>query len=302
MYLSNQFIKPIIPLLLPDWHIVKSWEESEVTDVTRISALATTVWDKIDSTYLTRFPNLKLICHLGIGTDNIDLAYVQQKQINLLSQPDAGVHDTAELALTLMLTLARKIRLNDLYARNNEWIENKPRFLGNHLKHKQLGLVGMGKIGSTIAHFAQAFEMNIAYTSRTRRNNNYTYYSNINDLALASDVLIVCCSGGNETKNLINAAILSNLGPEGYLINVARGSIVDEQALIDALTKKQIAGAGLDVYSQEPEIALALRNLDNVILSPHMGSSTRENLDAMFALQAQQLNHYLRKAMQPVTA
>lgn len=294
VYLTNEFIKPIIPLLVPEWNIVPAWELQSNSDKDKIVALATTVWDKIDYACLSQFPNLKVICHLGIGTDNIDISYLQEHHINLLSQPQAGIHDTSELALALMLTLARKIIPNHLYTQNNFWIEKKTRYIGNHLFEKKLGLVGLGKIGLTIAQFATAFGMNIGYTARTPKDNSYTFYQSVETLASISDYLVICCSASPDTYHLINKSVLKNLGEKGYLINVARGSIVDYVALIDALKQKMIAGAALDVFPEEPEVPAELRKLNNVVLSPHMGSSTRENLESMFQLQAKQLNSYLR--------
>lgn len=293
VYLAHSFLKPLISLLASQWTIAEAWTDNSLTLKSQASALATTVWDKIDASYLSQFPNLQIICHLGIGTDNIDHHYLQEKDIILLSQPDAGVQDTAELALTLMLTLSRKIILNDNYARSNHWVENKSKHLGHHLKGKQLGLVGFGKIGSKIAQFSHALGMSIAYTSKTSKNNQYQYHDTVYSLAKVSDFLVICCSATADTYHLINKEVLETLGASGYLINVSRGSVVDQDALIDALQKHRIAGAGLDVYTEEPYIPLALRELSNTVLSPHMGSSTIENLEHMFQLQANQLNHYL---------
>lgn len=297
VYLTNQFIEPIVPRLIPDWNIFRGWTFVSEMDKRQIVALATTVWDTIDNSFLIQFPNLKIITHLGIGTDNIDIHFLKQNNIALHSQPNAGVHDTAELAIALLLTLSRKIILNDRYTRNNDWSEKKARFLGNHLLGKQLGLVGFGQIGVKIAQFAEPFGLKIAYTARNKKNNPYLYCPTVETLASISDFLIICCSGGLETQHLINKQVLDHLGPEGYLINVARGSIVDQNAMIHALQHHTIAGAGLDVYQSEPEVPLALRQLDNVILSPHMGSSTKENLNQMFELQAKQLNQYLNQAL-----
>lgn len=297
VYLTNQFIEPIVPRLISDWNIFRGWTFVSEMDKRRIVALATTVWDTVDDSFLIQFPNLKIITHLGIGTDNIDLHFLKQNNIALHSQPNAGVHDTAELAIALLLTLSRKIILNDRYTRNNDWSEKKPRFLGNHLLGKQLGLVGLGQIGAKIAQFAEPFGLKIAYTARNKKNNPYLYCSTVEALASISDFLIICCSGGLETQHLINKQVLDHLGPEGYLINVARGSIVDQNAMIHALQHHTIAGACLDVYQSEPEVPLALRQLDNVILSPHMGSSTKENLNQMFELQAKQLNQYLNQSL-----
>ncbi|HAU1319369.1 TPA: dihydrofolate reductase [Legionella pneumophila] len=295
VYLTNQFLEPIIPMLIPDWNIIHGWKVAAGMEYSKVEALATTVWDQIDHSFLMQFPNLKIISHLGIGTDNIDIHFLKQNHIILHSQPNAGVHDTAELAIALLLTLTRKIILNDRYTRNNDWIEQKPRFRGNHLLGKQLGLVGFGQIGVKVAQFAEPFGLKIAYTARSQKNSPYLYCPTAAGLASISDFLIICCSGGVETQHIINKQVLDNLGPEGYLINVARGSIVDQNALIDALQRRAIAGAGLDVYQYEPEVPLALRQLDNVVLSPHMGSSTKENLNQMFQLQAKHLNQYLNE-------
>ena len=288
IFVTNPLLKSILPYINPTLSVIGCWDED--FDKKTVYAMATSVWDTIDATFLSTFPNLKSICHLGVGTDNIDKNYLQQHDIELHSQPLAGIHDTAELAVTLMLSLARKIIQNDSYTRLNHWAENKPRFVGNNLLGKQLGLVGMGKIGSTIARFASAFDMKISYTARSNKNNGYLYYDNITQLAQDSDFLILCCSGGADTFQLIDKSILEKLGATGYLVNVSRGSVINEQDLIHALQTGLIAGAGLDVYSQEPNIAEAFKTLNNVILSPHMGSSTKENLEAMFKLQAQQLN------------
>ncbi|CAM2902534.1 NAD(P)-dependent oxidoreductase [Legionella worsleiensis] len=292
VFLTNQFIKPIISLLDPEWHVLCAWEKNCSRDLTKVSALATTVWDVIDDVFLLQFPNLKFISHLGIGTDNIDKNYLKKHQITLLSQPHSGVHDTAELALALMLTLSRKILTNDQYTRNNDWINNKPKYIGNHLSGKQLGLVGLGQIGLTIARFAEALNMTISYTARSKKECSYQFESDIRTLASKSDFLIICCSANEQSHHLVNKAVLECLGSKGYLINVARGSIVDEKALIEALDHQTIAGAGLDVFTNEPEVPLKLRGLSNVVLSPHMGSSTYENLDNMFQIQADQLNRF----------
>lgn len=291
VYVSNTFLKPMLTKLDKEWAVYGSWDS--VMNKESVIALATTVWDDINEAFMRQFPNLKIVCHLGIGTDNLDKEYIKKHDITLLSQPQAGIHDTSELALTLMLSLARKIIPNHLYAKANHWIENKPRFLGNNLLGKRLGLVGYGQIGQRIAKFASALDMTISYTARSNKNNEYHYYPEVTQLARNSDFLVLCCAGGQETQHIINAEVLEALGTDGYLINVARGSVVDQEALISALNNKRIAGAGLDVFCDEPAIPSTLRDLENVILSPHMGSSTHENLQLMYQLQANQLNQFL---------
>ncbi|WP_367606769.1 NAD(P)-dependent oxidoreductase [Legionella sp. W05-934-2] len=294
VYIANPFLKPLIPLLHQDWTIQCAWD---TIGEDNIVCMATSVWDKVDDEFLNQFPLLKMISHLGIGLDNIDLKAIQNKDIQLESQPQAGIHDTSELALALLLSLTRKLQLNDRYIRDNKWPAREPRCLGNNLYNKRLGLVGLGKIGKTIARFAQPFGMIINYTASSPKESDYHYFQDVNSLAKHSDYLVICCSGGEQTKHLINKEVLSLLGPQGYLINVSRGSVLDEQALIDALQKHTIAGAALDVFTNEPHVADELKQMENVLLSPHMGSSTHENLEAMFNLQACQLNNYLHHVL-----
>lgn len=294
VYIANPFLKPLIPLLDEDWRIHCAWD-APVQEKT--VCMATTVWDKIDEKFLNQFPALKMISHLGIGLDNFDLSAIQNRSIRLESQPEAGIHDTSELALALMLGLSRKVHLNDRYVRDNQWPARQPRHLGNHLFNKRLGLIGLGKIGRTIAGFAQALGMTINYTASSPKNCDYHYFNDVGSLAEQSDYLVVCCSGGEQTRHLIDKDVLRHLGPQGYLINVSRGSVVDEPALIEALKEGLIAGAALDVYADEPQVPDELKQMDKVLLSPHMGSSTHENLEAMFKLQASQLNGYLQQML-----
>lgn len=292
VYISNSFLEPIISRLDANWQVYCAWDEQEV-DTRQVRALATTVWDRIDRDYLDRFPRLQLICHLGIGLDNLDLATIEARGIQLCSQPQAGIHDTAELAVALTLGLSRKIAVNDHYVRSGQWAAGQPKQLGNHLLGKRVGLLGFGQIGQMIAKFLQPFGVELSYCARRPGVTNLAYFANPVALAEAVDYFIVCCTGGETTRHLVDARLLSALGKQGYLINVARGSVVDEPALLAALQAGQIAGAALDVYAQEPGINPAFYDLDNVLLSPHMGSSTHENLQAMFALQASQLNGFL---------
>lgn len=293
VYFINDFLKPVISSLNKDWIVYTADMSLGHEQKAQVKAIATSVWDKLDSVFLSQFPNLELLCHLGIGTDKIDTAFLKSKNIKLICQPQAGVYDTAELAISLMLCLARKIVPNHLYTAENQWPGGQKRNLGHHLYGKKLGLLGLGQIGLKIAEFAQVFSMDIAYAARSPKDKPYRFFHSIEKLADWSDFLIICCSGGISTKHLVNASVIEALGSSSYLINVARGSVVDEQALIQALENKSIAGAALDVYENEPEIPVALRKMDQVLHSPHMGSSTHENLDKMYRLQARQLNEYL---------
>jgi lactate dehydrogenase-like 2-hydroxyacid dehydrogenase len=189
--------------------------------------------------------------------------------------------DVADLALGLMLSVARRIPQAHQFVRAGDWVDG-PFPLARKLTGARLGLVGIGRIGQAIAKRAAAFDMSIAYTSRNERPDlPFTYYPSPKALAAQVDFLVAITPGGDGTRGLINAEVLAALGPKGFLINVARGSVVDQPALIQALKSKSIAGAGLDVYIDEPRVVPELRALDNVVLTPHMASGTMETRRAM---------------------
>ena len=206
--------------------------------------------------------------------------------------PDVLNDDVADLALGLLLAVARKIPAADRFTRNADWLDG-PFQLTRKLTGAKLGMVGMGRIGQAIAKRAAAFDMDIAYTSRNPRSDvNYRYVATPTELAAEVDFLVIITPGGAGTKNLINAEVLKALGPQGFLVNVARGSVVDQAALIEALQKKMIAGAGLDVFVDEPNVPAELRKLDNVVLTPHIASGTVETRKAMSALALANLDAF----------
>jgi lactate dehydrogenase-like 2-hydroxyacid dehydrogenase len=191
-----------------------------------------------------------------------------------------------------LLAVARKIPAADKFTRNADWLDG-PFQLTRKLTGAKLGMVGMGRIGQAIAKRAAAFDMDIAYTSRNPRTDvSYRYVATPTALAAEVDFLVIITPGGAGTKNLINADVLKALGPQGFLVNVARGSVVDQAALIEALQKKMIAGAGLDVFVDEPNVPAELRKLDNVVLTPHIASGTVETRKAMSALALANLDAF----------
>ncbi len=214
------------------------------------------------------------------GTDNSLLDKLPN--LKLSNTPDVLNNAVAETAMALMLCVSRRISEAERFVRAGKWLTGKLP-LGNDLCGKTCGIVGLGKIGKTIAKRAAAFDMNIAYYRRGQAYSDvsYTHYGDLIELAKASDYLIVIVPGGADTQHLINADVLKALGPKGYLINVARGSVVDEQALVASLLESGIAGAGLDVFEDEPQVPAELLTLDNVVLTPHIGSGTYETRQAM---------------------
>ena len=231
---------------------------------------------------MDRLPALEVVSIMGVGYDRVDVPAAIERGIPVTHTPDVLNDEVADLAIGLMLSVARRIPQADRYVREGKWasVGNMP--LARKMSGARLGIVGLGRIGNAIAKRAEAFGMSIAYTSRNARPDSpYAYHPSAAALAAQVDFLVVITPGGAGTRHLINAEVLEALGPRGYLVNVARGSVVDEQALLAALQKGAIAGAGLDVYENEPHVPEGFWPLDNVVLTPHMASATRETRQAM---------------------
>jgi hydroxypyruvate reductase len=252
---------------------------------------------------LDRLPALEVISIMGVGYDKVDVAAARERAIPVTHTPDVLNDEVADLAIGLMLSVARRIPQADRYVREGRWAAEGPLPLARKMSGARLGIVGLGRIGQAIARRAEAFGMKIAYTARHPRPNlAYAYHPSAKELAAQVDFLVVITPGGEGTRHLINAEVLQALGPRGYLINVARGTVVDEQALIAALQQGVIAGAGLDVYANEPNVPEALKTLDNVVLTPHMASATQETRQAMADLALENLKAHFagRPLLTPV--
>jgi lactate dehydrogenase-like 2-hydroxyacid dehydrogenase len=231
---------------------------------------------------LEALPNLSMVGQFGAGVDNIDMAATKERSITVSNTPDILAPDTADIALSLMLAVSRRIVEADMFVRVGKWAGGGAFPLATSLGHKKVGIVGLGRIGQAVARRCAAFDMEILYYGRREKPDvPYAFYADLLQMAEKSDYLVLACPGGPETKNLINAKVLKALGKKGFLINVARGSVVDTEALLIALSNRDIAGAGLDVYESEPNIPQALISMDNVVLLPHIGSATAETRAAM---------------------
>ena len=238
---------------------------------------------KVGAELMAQLPALEIVSIMGVGYDGVDVAAAKARGVTVAHTPDVLNDDVADLALALMLNIARLIPQADQYVRQGRW-PTGPMPLARKMSGARLGIVGMGRIGQAIADRARAFGMIIAYTARSAKPAlPYAFHATPRALAAASDFLVVITPGGAATRKLIDAEVLRALGPSGYLINVARGSVVDEAALIEALQHRRIAGAGLDVFENEPNVPEALRALDNVVLVPHIGSATTQTRHAMAA-------------------
>lgn len=238
---------------------------------------------KVSREFMARFTALEIVSVFGVGYDGVDVPAARERGIHVTHTPNVLNDDVADLAIALMLAVARKVVRADQFARSGQWKQG-PFPLTTKVSGARLGIVGLGRIGEAIARRAAAFDMQIAYHNRSPKDVPYTYVGDIRSLAAAVDFLVMITPGGAGTRALVNAEVLDALGPKGFLINVARGSVVDEAALITALKEGRIAGAGLDVFAHEPNIPEALTALDNVVLTPHMASGTVLTRTAMAEL------------------
>ena len=229
-------------------------------------------------------PQLGAIVCYGTGYDGIDLNAAAARNVAVGHSPGANASSVADIALTLMLASVRRLLVADGYVRDGSWAASKPSPLmrpQNGMRGRKVGVYGMGEIGRRIAARVAAFESEVGYFSRSRHDVPYRYFDSLERLADWCSVLVIAVRAGPETHHIVNADILERLGEDGHVINIARGSVIDQQALVDALTSKTIAGAGLDVFEKEPQAPDALTALPNVILTPHTGGHTLESHVAM---------------------
>ncbi len=260
--------------------------------LSKVTALIGTGAAKVDKKLLTMLPHLKLVAICGLGYDGVDVTACKEKGILVTHTPGVLTDDVADLALGLVLSIGRRIPQADKFVRNGDWVDDEFPLL-NRVSGTRIGIVGMGRIGRAIAKRAAAFDMRIAYTSRDAKADvPYAFYDNPTLLATEVDYLVVAVPGGDETKHMIDASVLQALGSKAYLINIARGSVVDQPALVQALKDKHIAGAALDVFWDEPAIDPELRRLHNVVLTPHMASATVDTRHAMAALTMENLQAF----------
>jgi lactate dehydrogenase-like 2-hydroxyacid dehydrogenase len=233
------------------------------------------------TTLLDALPKLEIISVFGVGYDGVPVDYCRSRGVKVTNTPDVLTEDVADVAVGLVLMSGRGFGAAERYVRAGEW-GRRPFPLTTKLGGRTAGILGLGRIGKAIAKRLSAMEMKIAYTGRKRQTDvAYRFVPTLAALAAESDFLIVACPGGPATKNIVNAEVLAALGKKGTLVNIARGSIVDEPALVAALLSGTIKGAGLDVFADEPKVPPALLAMENVVLLPHVGSATDETRKAM---------------------
>jgi lactate dehydrogenase-like 2-hydroxyacid dehydrogenase len=267
-----------------------------------IEAVASSGRNGIDRALIDALPGLRIIAHFGVGYDNVDADYAKGRNVVVSNTPDVLTDCVADLAIALLVDVARGITAGDRYVRAGRWLGG-PMPLARKASGKRLGIVGLGRIGRAIARRAEGFDMDIRYHNRRHvPDAAYHFEHSLVELAGWCDFLMVATSGGESTRGLVSAAVIEALGPEGFLVNIARGSVVDEPALIAALAQKRIAGAALDVFADEPRVPEALFTMDNVVLTPHIASATTDTRAAMGQLVLDNLASFFEsgRAITPV--
>ena len=268
---------------LPDANARENFFSDQAPRIRGMAVAATS--ERIDGPFMSRFARLEIVSSFGVGYDHIDAAWAGGHGITVTNTPDVLTEEVADTALGLLLCTVREFPQAERYLRSGQWLQGDYPLSKATLRDRTVGLVGMGRIGQAIARRLDAMRVPVVYHSRRPAPDiPYQHYPNLLDMARQVEVLLVITPGGAQTRNLINAEVLAALGRQGILINMARGSVVDEPALIKALQQGTILSAGLDVYAREPHVPPELIAMDNVVLFPHLGSAsvtTRQRMDQL---------------------
>ena len=301
--------KEEIQKVLPDWTLIypegEKFDRNELLEKVRdCQAIITVYGNKLDNEVIDAAPDLKMIANFGAGYDNIDLNHVASRGIVVTNSPDPVTEPTAELAMGLMISVARRMAEMDRKLRDKNVTWGVMRNLSTTLVGKTIGIIGMGAIGKALARRAIASGMNVVYHNRNKIDEltesalNATYLS-LENLLKSSDVISLNMPLTPETKNMIGEHELKQMKPSVFLINTARGPVIDQSALIKALQTGIIAGAGLDVYEDEPNVPDELLALDNVVLIPHLGTATHETRKEMSTLVAENIKAFFSEEVPP---
>ena len=294
---NGRLLPAVEAVLAKDFDVHGLWSESDPAAFLAAQGgsfvgLATSARVGADAALINALPQLKVISSFGVGYDSIDVAAAHARGVVVGNTPDVLNDCVADLAWGGLIDVARGLSEADRFLRRGDWLKGQFR-LATRVSGKRLGILGLGRIGRSIAHRGLGFDMEVRYHSRKPVGGApYTYEASAIALAEWADFLVVAVAGGAQTRHLVSAEVLQALGPKGYLINIARGTVVDEAALIDALTHQHIAGAGLDVFEDEPNVPAALMELDNVVLTPHIASGTHDTRRAMADLVLENLRSF----------
>jgi lactate dehydrogenase-like 2-hydroxyacid dehydrogenase len=273
--------------LASEFEIHPLWKENDApaliaAHAPRITGLVTSARAGADRALIEALPSLKLIANFGVGYDAVDLAAARERGVAVSNTPDVLNDCVADTAFALILDVTRSVSAADRFVRRGDWQRGATFPLAVRATGKNLGILGLGRIGQAIARRSAGFGMPVRYhTRRPMAGVPWAHEASLPELARWADILVVACAGGQGTRHLVSKEVLDALGPQGYIVNISRGTVIDEAALVEALAASRIAGAGLDVFENEPQVPDALLQMDNVVLLPHIGSATHETRAAM---------------------
>ncbi|KAH7512825.1 hypothetical protein FEM48_Zijuj12G0131000 [Ziziphus jujuba var. spinosa] len=280
-------------LISKNFHVLKAWESPELLEQI-LSSHADSIQalicyddgtNVVDAGFLRQLPALRLVVTITAAVNHIDMAECRQRGIAVANSGMVYSEDVADMAVGLLIDVARNISASDRFVRHGLWKTKGGYPLGFKLGGKRVGIVGLGSIGSEVAKRLEGFGCKISYNSRSQKPSiSYPFYSNVKELAAKSDVLIICCELNDKTHHMIDREVLLALGKEGVIINVGRGSIIDEKEMVKCLVNGETRGAGLDVFENEPDVPKELLELDNVVVSPHKAFSTLESIESLCQL------------------
>lgn len=283
-------LSPMMPMVMDgiaeNFSLKRAWMQPDPEAFIRevgstVRGLAPGGHGRVDGALFDKLPNLEIVSNFGVGYDAIDAAEAGRRGIVVTNTPDVLTDEVADLAIGLLLATLRHLPQVDRYLRAGKWLE-KPYPLTPTLRGRSVGILGLGRIGRAIAHRLEGFGVEIAYHGRSRQSDvPYRYYPTLAGMAADVHVLMCVAPGGAETRGIVDAEVLTALGPEGIVINVGRGSVVDEPALVAALEARTILSAGLDVFADEPRVPRELIGMDHVVLLPHVGSASVHTRNAM---------------------
>lgn len=255
------------------WADVKDDPKALASIAAECEILTTTGGRGVESAILKQLPKLKLVANFGVGVDAVDLEYCRAHQIAVTNTPDVLTDDVADLAVALLLAAVRQIPQGDRFVREGQWLKHGMA-LTQTMRKRRVGIVGMGRIGQAIAARLEPFGCEIAYMGPRKKDVPYAYHATTESLGEWAEAMVAACPGGKATEKIVSRAALEALGPHGVFVNIARGSVVDQEALVELLVNGKLGGAGLDVFNNEPNVPEALLSVPHLVLQPHQGSAT----------------------------
>ena len=290
--LTDILIKDFVNIFQKDFNVDCLWQLKKNINFNKYQAIVVTGGFNTSKQFLKNFRNLKIVSVFGVGYDGVDLNFCKKNNIVVTNTPKVLTKDVADLALGLMINLSRKIYDSHKFIIENKWIK-QPFPLTKSLSEKIVGIVGLGEIGKAFSKRAKSLSMKVVYTGPNKKKSKFKFYKNLEEMVKKVDYLVLTCIGGKSTKNLINKKILKSMKQSSMIINISRGSVINQDDLIYSLHNKKIAGAALDVFDNEPKINNKFKKLKNILLSPHNASATFETRNKMATLSNENIKDLL---------